>query len=230
MDHAMPDTLVCVSPHDGFMLQARFESAQGKRKGAVVVLQEIFGLTRHIDDMCVRFAEAGYDAIAPALFERISRDFHAEETPDGVVKGRAAVAATPWPQMAADVQAAIDWCAARAGGAIYVAGFCYGGACAWYAAAHCQKLSAASCFYGRLIIDLLDDAPKVPTVLHYGARDPAIPMSDVERVRAAYPDIPLHLYDAGHGFCRRDSHDFAPAACAAAFGRTVTHFDAHRKA
>jgi carboxymethylenebutenolidase len=226
----MTETVIVINANDGFMLQARFVSAQGPRKGAVVVLQEIFGLTRHIDDMCVRLAEAGYDAIAPALFERIARDFHADHDEAGVAKGRAAVAATPWPQVIGDAQAAIDWCAARAGGSIFVTGFCYGGAAAWAAAAQCEKLSGASSFYGRLIIDLLDWKPNVPTMLHYGATDPAISMSDVDRVRKAYPDIPIHIYEAGHGFCRRDSADFAPAACAAALGRTVMHFDSLRKA
>lgn len=223
----MADTLILVSAVDGFMLPARFESAQGVRKGVVVVLQEIFGLTPHIDDMCARFAVAGYDAIAPGLFERIERGFHAEHDADGIAKGRAAVGATPWDQVAGDVQAAIDWSAARGGGPAYVTGFCYGGAAAWLAAARCTGLSAAAGFYGRLITSLLDEPPTVPMMLHYGVTDPSIPASDIEIVRGAYPDIPVHLYDAGHGFCRRDSADFAPAACAAAIGRTISHFQAH---
>lgn len=225
----MSETLVLINADDGFMLQSRFHSASGARKGAVVVLQEIFGLTHHIDDMCARFAEAGYDAIAPGLFERIERDFHAEFDQAGVAKGIAAVQATPWPQVAGDVQAAIDWVRARAGGPVFVTGFCYGGACAWYAASACRGLSAASGFYGRLITSLLDRAPKIPTILHYGQNDPGIPLTDVDAVRAAHPTVPAYLYDAGHGFCRRDSADFAPAACAAAIGRTLTHFETYAK-
>ena len=225
----MPEPIILISAHDGFMLQARVTSAIGPRKGAVVVLQEIFGLTKHVDDMCLRFAEAGYDAIAPALFERIERDFHAEMDDAGIAKGRDAVAATPWEQVVDDIQAALDWVGARAGGPLYAAGFCYGGACAWVAASHCTGLSAATGYYGRLINALLDNAPKAPLILHYGQNDPAIPMAAIEEVRAAYPTVPIHLYDAGHGFCRRDSADFAPAACAAAFGRTLSHFEAHRK-
>jgi carboxymethylenebutenolidase len=224
----MAEPIVLISAYDGFMLQARVTSAIGPRKGAVVVLQEIFGLTKHIDDMSLRFAEAGYDAIAPGLFERIERDFHADIDEAGVAKGRAAVAATPWNQVVDDVQAALDWVSARAGGPLYAAGFCYGGACAWAAAAHCTGLSAAAGFYGRLIIDLLENTPKAPIMLHYGQSDPAIPLADVEAVRAANPGVPIHLYEAGHGFCRRDGADFAPAACAAAMGRTLSHFQAYR--
>jgi carboxymethylenebutenolidase len=223
----MPTPIVLINADDGFMLQARFESAQGERRGAVIVAQEIFGLTAHIDDMCARFAAAGYDALAPGLFERIERDFLAPMDAEGIAKGRAAVEATPWAQAVGDVQAAIDWIAARGGGAIHVTGFCYGGAAAWAAAGRCAGLTAASCFYGRLITSLLDTAPQVPTILHYGAQDAAIPITDVDAVRAAFPEIPVHIYEAGHGFCRRDSADFAPAACAAAVGRTIAHFEAH---
>lgn len=225
----MAETLIVINADDGFMLQARFESAQGPRKGAVIVLQEIFGLTPHIDDMCARFAAAGYDALAPGLFERIERNFHADHDEAGVAKGRAAVGASPWPQVIGDIQAAIDWCAARGGPPIFAAGFCYGGAAAWAAGAHCTKLTAVSCFYGRLINTLLAQPPKVPAILHYGEHDPAIPLTMVDEVRAAHPHIPIHMYDAGHGFCRRDSADFAPAPCAAAFGRTITHFEAAAK-
>lgn len=193
----------------------------------MVVLQEIFGLTDHIDDMCTQFAEAGFDAIAPGLFERIERDFDAAHDTAGVGKGIAAVQATPWAQVAGDVQAAIDWMTAREGGPVFVTGFCYGGAATWLAAARCTGLSAASGYYGRLITSLLDEPPRAPTILHYGQNDPGIPLADVDRVRAAYPNVPIHLYDAGHGFCRKGSADFNGAASSAAFARTIAHFNAH---
>jgi carboxymethylenebutenolidase len=92
------------------------------------------------------------------------------------------------------------------------------------AAAQCGGLSAASCFYGRLIADLLDNQPKVPVMLHYGARDPSIPQENVERVRLATPTSPLYLYDAGHGFCREGSNDFDAPARDLAMTRTLDWF------
>jgi carboxymethylenebutenolidase len=217
------DPLVLISPHDGFMMTAHFSRAVGPRRGGVVVLQEIFGLTDHIRAMCDRFADAGYDALAPGLFERIDRTFHASHDTDGIAKGRAAVNASPWAQVHDDVQAAIDKLRAD-GGPVFVTGFCYGGAVAWLAAARCTGLSGASCFYGRLINELLDDAPKVPTILHYGAHDGAIPLTMVDDVRAHYPALACHVYEAGHGFCREGSSDFDAAARDLSMERTLSMF------
>lgn len=208
------------SAHDGFKLKALSAKPAGAATGGVIVIQEIFGLSDHIAEVCDRFAAAGYEALAPGLFERIERDFHAGLNQEGFEKGRNAVISSPWPQVMADVQAAIDALPAPR----YIVGFCYGGAVSWLAAARCKGLNAASCFYGRLIADLLDDKPRIPVMLHYGARDPAIPMENVEKVRAATPDSPLHLYDAGHGFCREGSHDFDAAARDLAFARTLDWF------
>ncbi len=188
--------------------------------GGVVVLQEIFGLTDHIADIASVFAHAGYDVIAPSLFDRIEPNFQAGMDPDGVKKGIAAVAASPWPQVIDDIQAAIDALPQP----VYVTGFCYGGTAAWMAAAHCTGLKAASCFYGRLIADHLDSRPKVPVMLHYGARDASIPPENIERVRGAAPDAPLYLYDAGHGFCRAGSHDYDAPARELALTRTLDWF------
>src|SRR5690606_18536367 len=110
---------------------------------------------------------------------RIEPGFLAPHDADGVKKGAAAVRASPWPQVVSDIQAAIDALPQP----VYVTGFCYGGSAAWVAAAECQGLKAAACFYGRLIADLLDRTPRVPVMLHYGARDPGIPQDNVERVR-----------------------------------------------
>jgi carboxymethylenebutenolidase len=212
-----------ISRRDGAVLPAYFAPAQGARRGGVVVIQEIFGLTDHIAAMCDRFAAAGYDALAPALFARIDPAFYAVHDADGFVKGREAVAASPWDQVQADVQAAID----ALDGPVFVTGYCYGGAVSFLAAACCEGVAAASGFYGRLINSLLSLAPRVPTILHYGEHDAAIPLTMVEDVRAALPDVPVFVYDAGHGFCREGSSDFNAAARDLAMTRTLALFAEH---
>jgi carboxymethylenebutenolidase len=214
------DKVMLTSGFDGFQLSAFRAAPKETPLGGVVVIQEIFGLTDHVADMCARFAEAGYAALAPGVFERIEPGFHAELDAAGIEKGRAAVMASPWPQVVGDIQAAIDALPKPC----FVTGFCYGGAAAWMAAAECEGLNAASCFYGRLIADLTGYTPRIPVMLHYGARDPSIPSANVERVRLAAPDAPLYLYDAGHGFCRAGSHDFNAAACELALSRTIDWF------
>ncbi len=205
---------------DGFSLTALQQEPKGTPVGGVVVIQEIFGLTAHIADMCSVFAEAGYAAIAPGLFDRIERNFQAGLDQQGIQKGIKGVMSSPWSQVVSDVQAAIDALPKPC----YVTGFCYGGAVAWMAASECSGLNAAACFYGRLIADLLHNTPKVPVMLHYGAHDSSIPAENYERVRLAAPDSPLYLYDAGHGFCRDGSHDFDAAARDLALERTLDWF------
>jgi len=208
---------------DGFSLGATRTPAIGLRKGGVVVVQEIFGVTEHILEMSSRFAAAGFEALAPSLYDRIEPNFHAGHDEAGIAKGRDAAMATPMKQAAADMQAAIDALAPP----VFVTGFCYGGAMAWLAAQRCAGLSAASGFYGRMINMLLAQAPRIPIILHYGENDAGIPLSEVDKVREAFPDVPIHLYEAGHGFCRKASADYHAPSCDAAFQRTLDHFNVH---
>lgn len=216
----MTDTIELISGVDGFAFSALSEQPKAAPKGGIVIIQEIFGLTDHIADIAGVFADAGYAAIAPGLFDRVARGFLAEHNPDGIEKGIAAVRASPWKQVISDVQAAIDALPKP----VYVTGFCYGGAATWMAAAKCTGLNAASCFYGRLIVDLLEAKPTIPVMLHYGAHDPSIPAENYEKVRLAAPDSPLYLYDAGHGFCRAGSQDFDAPSRELALGRTIDWF------
>lgn len=209
-----------LSTRDGTTLSALRARPTGAAKGGVVVIQEIFGLTDHIGDMCDVFASAGYETLAPGLFDRVEPNFHADHSPEGIKKGIGAVMASPWPQATADIQAAIDALPQPC----YVTGFCYGGTASWMAAAHCTGLKAAACFYGRLIADLTDNTPRIPVMLHYGARDASIPPENIERVRLAAPLSPLYLYDAGHGFCRAGSSDFDAPSRALAITRTLDWF------
>ncbi len=213
-------TITLTSRIDQFRLSALSVEPKSAPVGGVVVIQEIFGLTDHIADICGVFADAGYHAIAPGLFDRIEHNFHAGHDQDGIKKGIDAVMKSPWRQVVSDIQAAIDALPKP----VYVTGFCYGGAAAWMAAAECTGLKASSCFYGRLIANILDRKPKIPTMLHYGARDASIPPENVESVRLAAPDSPLYLYDAGHGFCRAGSSDYDQAARELALSRTLNWF------
>lgn len=205
---------------DGAQITALRAEPKGAPIGGVVVIQEIFGLTDHIGAMAQTFADAGYAVVAPGLFDRIEKDFHAAHDQDGIKKGIAAVMSSPWPQVVSDLQAAIDALPQP----VYVTGFCYGGAATWMAAAQCKGVKAVSCFYGRLIADLTDNRPQAPVMLHYGARDASIPPENIERVRLAAPDSPLYLYDAGHGFCREGSSDFDAASRDLAVSRTLDWF------
>jgi carboxymethylenebutenolidase len=216
----MSEHITLTNRSDGFTLSAYRVNPKAQPIGGVVVIQEIFGVTPHIEEICAAFADAGYTAISPSLFDRVERGFLVDHDQDGIQKGVSAVMRSPWPQVVADMQAAIDALPQP----VYVTGFCYGGAAAWMAAAQCTGLKAASCFYGRLIANLLEHKPTIPVMLHYGANDAGIPPENVESVRLATPDSPLYLYDAGHGFCRTGSHDFNAAARELALARTFDWF------
>lgn len=197
----------------------------GARRGGLVLAQEIFGVTDAILATAGQYANAGFEVLVPSLFHRIERGFQAPVDPDGFQRGIAAVQATPWDQVAGDLQACVDHL--RGAGPVFLTGFCWGGAVAWLGAARCEGVAASSAFYGRMINDLLNDAPKTPIILHYGKRDASISGDRVMAVKARFPLVPVYLYDAGHGFCRLGHHDFDQAVCDLAFARTVAHFVQH---
>lgn len=212
------------SAADGFELPALHAAHRGgPHRGGLILAHEIFGVNANMRALVERFAGDRFEVLAPALFARIDPAFEAGYDAEGVAKGRAAAAASPWAQVAADMQAAVDALAPP----IFVAGFCWGGSVTWLAAARCRGISAAAAFYGRQIITLLDETPRCPIELHYGEKDSLIPLEDHARIRAAHPTVPILVYDAGHGFFSDRGADHNPAEAAHAWGRTLNFFDAH---
>ncbi len=209
--------LTTIMARDGHEFQAWLSASPARPRGAVVVLQEIFGVNGHIRAVTDAFAAAGYTAIAPALFDRVRRGIELGYTPVEQQQGagyRKQIA----PETALrDIAAAAA--VVRHSGRTGVVGYCWGGSLAYLAA--CElPLAAAVVYYGR-VGDWLEKKPRCPIMYHYGATDHAIPLAEVERVRAAQPAAPLYVYEgAGHGFnCdQRDSYD----AQAAALARTRT--------
>jgi len=167
--------------------------------GAVVVIQEIFGVNHHIRAVCDRLASEGYVAIAPAIFDRVERNFQSGYSPDEVAVARKFIASPDWAAMLRDTQAAID--AVGSVGPVGIIGFCLGGSIAYAAATKLSGLSAAIGYYGGAIARFADDKPKAATQLHFGEKDAGIALSDVETIRAKRPDVEIHIYPgAQHGF------------------------------
>jgi carboxymethylenebutenolidase len=200
----------------------------GAPKGAVVVIQEIFGVNHHIRSVCDRLATEGYVAIAPSIFDRTSPNFQSGYSPDEIAKARKFVANPDWTAMLRDTQAAID--AVQNVGPVGIIGFCLGGSVAYLAAARLSGLSAAIGYYGGAIIRFADEKPKVPTQLHFGERDAGIPLADVETIKAKRPDVEVHVYGgAQHGFHCDERASYDKASADLAWPRSMAFLAEHLK-
>lgn len=216
-------TQIELTAGDGHKLGAYKAEPSGAPKGAVVVIQEIFGVNKHIRDLADQYAAAGYVAIAPALFDRVEKGIEVGYGQDDFQKGRETRQKLKDEGILADVQAAID--EAKKIGKVGIVGYCFGGAVAWMAACHCSGLAASSCYYGGGIHAKKDDSPKCPVQMHFGDKDGAIPLNQVHEIKEAHPDIPVYVYDdAGHGFCCDERDSFNEGACKRARERTLALF------
>jgi carboxymethylenebutenolidase len=221
----MGETIKLTSPADGFEFSAYHEPSFTPRKGGVIVIQEIFGIDQYVRADVARWAKAGYEAIAPALFDRRQHDFVAAHDADGIASGIAHARATPMEQALADIAACRDFLSPR--GKVCVVGYCYGGSLVWIASAQLDGLAAAASYYGSMVKANAQLKPKCPTIIHLGRSDPGIAADEVEAaVKAVNPDVPVHIYDgAGHGF-NNESPEHSAEAADLARQRTRQLFDA----
>jgi carboxymethylenebutenolidase len=210
---------------DGHEFQAWRAEPTMPRKGAVVVVQEVFGVNAHVRNVCGRFAELGYSAVAPSLFDRIRPAVELDYDEPGVTKGRELVGELGWSAPMLDIWASAK--ALRADGKVGAVGYCWGGTIAWLAGCRLD-VGCVSAYYGRQIVEFLEEKPRCTAILHFGAEDALIPPENVEKIRAAHPDVPVYVYErAGHGFnCDRRA-DFRPDASKLALERTLALFAAH---
>ena len=217
---------------DGFELGAYRARPDGAVKGGVVVVQEIFGVNVHIRPVCDRYAEAGYLAVAPAIYDRIEPDLQIGYEPDDIARGRDIRAKADMANVIADVAAAAEAAAEGAtgeAGKVGIVGYCWGGLIVYLAACRLgDKLACASGYYGGGIVSYLDEKPAMPLMLHFGSLDASIPLSEVEQIEKARPEVAVHIYvGADHGFnCDRRAQYNAEAA-AQALERTLGLFAEH---
>jgi carboxymethylenebutenolidase len=217
--HSLDETLMTQNTEtleaaDGHKLAAYRAAPAGVPRGAIVVVQEIFGVNGHIRSVADDFASEGWLAIAPALFDRVERGIELGYTPADIERGRTIRGAVSNEAAMLDIAAALN--AVRPAGKVGVIGYCWGGTLAWVAACRLQGLAAAVSYYGGGIGELLGMNPLCPVLAHFGEKDQSIPVQVAADMRQAHPEVEVHVYPAGHGFnCdQRGSFDKPSAALA----------------
>jgi carboxymethylenebutenolidase len=210
-----------IMARDGHEFRAYLSAPAGKPRGAIVVIQEIFGVNSHIRAVTDSYAAEGYTAIAPSLFDRVRRGVELTYQPQDMQEGFGYVKQLKPEDTMKDVAAAMA--VVKHSGRVGMVGFCWGGKVTYVAACELQ-LACAVAYYGGSIAQSLDKKPKCPVMYHFGERDKHIPAEDVAKIKAAHPEGIFHLYPADHGFnCdQRGSYD-APSA-ALARKRTLEFF------
>jgi carboxymethylenebutenolidase len=212
---------------DKHQLGAYRADPKGSPKGAMVVIQEIFGVNQHIRAVCDRIAsELDYVAVAPALFDRSQRDYQSGYSPEEIEKSRKFIANPDWDAMMRDTAAAVA--EVKSIGPVGMIGFCMGGSIAFLGATRLEGLSASVCYYGGRIVAFADEKPRCPVQMHFGETDQSIPMSDVESIKKKRPDCEIYVYPgAGHGFHCDERGSFHSQSAELAWERTSAFLRKH---
>lgn len=203
---------------DGHEFNAWLAPAVGTPRGAIVLAQEIFGVNRHIRGLVDGFAAEGYLTIAPCLFDRIRRGIELGYSEKETQEGRGYRLQIPKEKTMLDLTACVN--VVKHAGRVAAVGYCWGGTLAYLAARELPIMCAVS-YYGGQIKDHLDKPPKRSVMYHFGEQDPYIPMSDVEKIRAADPNGIFHIYPADHGFNCEERGSYGAASARLARERTL---------
>ena len=218
--------MIRIQMSDGAEIGVYHVEPQGQRRGGLVLIQEIFGVTEHIREQCDLFADLGYEVLSPALYDREVPGFEASYSETDVQRAiQVARQLHDFEVSLRDAQTCID--ALKAKGPVFMTGYCYGGSVTWAMACRSRGLAAASGYYGSMIPAMADRKPNCPTILHFGEHDHGIPMEGVRKVAELHPEVAVHVYHAGHGFQSDRRTDYHEPSARLARERTLALFRAN---
>jgi carboxymethylenebutenolidase len=218
--------VVKLQANDGHKLDAYVAEPDGKPWGGLVLVQEIFGVNQHIRSVADRFAQEGFYAVAPALFDRVEPSLELTDSAEGMQKGMAAAQKIHIDDAVKDVDAALQYARKETGKPAGVVGYCYGGTLAWLAATRLAPAAAVG-YYGGHIARFAHEKPQVPVLLHFGKQDNHIPQADVAKVQATHPEVKIDWYDAGHAFNNDTRANYNAEAAKEAMARTLAFLNRH---
>ena len=213
-----------ITAADGHQFEAYVAESASPARGAIVLIQEIFGLNSHIRSVADGYAKDGFHVIAPALFDRAERNLELSYNAEDMKKGMGAISQIGLDAALKDVAASISHARSQWSGLkVGVLGFCLGGSLGWLAATRLDP-AAVVCYYGGQISKHATEVPRCPVMMHFGAKDAHIGPEQIETIRQAHPDLPLFVYDAGHGFNCDQRKDYEPQSANLARQRTLEFF------
>ncbi|MGH8736598.1 MAG: dienelactone hydrolase family protein [Burkholderiales bacterium] len=204
---------------DGHKLAAYRADPAGTPRGAVVVIQEIFGVNSHIRSVADGYAADGYLALAPAMYDRAQRGYETGYSQPEIQAGVAIMQKLDWKQTLIDVSAAIE--TVKSAGKVGIVGYCWGGTVAWVAACRRRGLACSAPYYGGAIPNFISEQPKCPVMFHFGEQDHSITLEQAKKIAAAHPEASAHFYPAGHGFNCDQRGSFNAESAKLARERTV---------
>jgi carboxymethylenebutenolidase len=222
-----------LTAQDGFTLGAYQANPGGAARGAIVVIQEIFGVNSHIRAVADGYAAEGYIAVAPQIFDRAERDVELGYDEADLARGVELAFQKLDPALTLkDLQAAVDAAASAAAesgaaGKVGVVGYCFGGLLSWRAACRLNDVAAAVAYYGGGIARETEQQPRCPVMMHFGEKDAHIPLEDVARIEAAQPGVQVYIYPADHGFNCDQRPSFDADSATLARQRTLEFFAGH---
>jgi carboxymethylenebutenolidase len=210
---------------DGHNFSAYVAEPQGKARGALIVVMEIFGVNSHIKKVTDEYAAEGYLAIAPAFFDRVQRGLDVGYSPPEIEQARALMQKMSFNDALKDAEAARKH--VESAGKVGILGYCWGGAMSFKAACNLDGLACAVAYYGGAIPSLINEKPRCPVLFHWGETDHSIPLEKAREVASVHKDQQHHFYPAGHGFnCdQRGSYDAESAKIAK--GRSLEFLHKH---
>ena len=220
-----------LTAQDGHTLDAYLATPTSTPRGAVVVIQEIFGVNAHMRSVVDRFANEGYVAIAPALFDRVERGVELAYAGEDMQRAVSYMKQLDARTALLDIAAAFDTVRGKGSGT-GVVGFCYGGFMAWLTATRGESLGVkpACCiaFYPGGIGSVATESPSCPVMLHFGGDDSHIGSEQIQAVRSAHPEVIINMYEgAQHGFNCDVRSSYNAQASRLAMERTMSFLSAN---
>jgi carboxymethylenebutenolidase len=216
---------------DGQTLSAYIARPEGQPIGALVVIQEIFGVNSHIRGVADGYAKDGFVAIAPALFDRYEKGVELKYEGEDLKKAYELYQKLNPAMALLDVSAAYEHVKTDGKG-IGVIGYCYGGFMSWLTATRGEtvKMQPSCCvgYYAGGIGSAATEEPSCPVMLHFGAEDDHIGKDQIDAVRTSHPEVEIFLYEgAGHGFNCDARGSYNPEAARLARQRSLEFLKTH---
>ncbi len=218
---------VTLTTAKGLEIGAYIARPAGEPIAGLVVVQEIFGVNKHIREVADGWANDGFLVVAPAMFDRFEKDVELGYDEAGWKAAMEFAGKLNPVESLDEVEAAVEYAKAQTGKKVGVIGYCFGGSMAWLSSAR-LPISAAVGYYGGYIPKLIAEEPNVPVMLHFGLHDAHIPVASVESVAARHPEVEIYWYEAGHAFNRAaDPTAYVPDEAMVARSRSLVFLKKH---